>query len=94
MRPVKHRSEGCHLFSSWKVGKPSCGNSPVGWQVHAYTAAPGGRTAYLAELRSGGQVLIADARGGARAALIGRVKVERRPLVRGTALCLCRQRCS
>lgn len=52
-------------------------------QVHAYVAAPGERTAYLAELASGAEVLVADARGRSRSALVGRIKVERRPLVRG-----------
>lgn len=52
------------------------------WQVHAYAAAPGGRTAYLAELKSGLEVVVADAQGRQRTAIVGRVKVERRPLVR------------
>ncbi|EIE20726.1 DHQS-domain-containing protein, partial [Coccomyxa subellipsoidea C-169] len=49
--------------------------------VHAYAAAPGGSTAYLAELKSGSEVLVADAQGRQRVAIVGRVKVERRPLV-------------
>ena len=49
--------------------------------MHAYVALPGGRTGYLAELRSGSEVLVADAAGRARAALVGRIKCERRPLV-------------
>ncbi len=49
--------------------------------MHAYVALPGGRTGYLSELRSGSEVLVADAAGRARAALVGRAKVERRPLV-------------
>lgn len=44
-------------------------------------ALPGGRTGYLAELRSGSEVLVADAAGRARTALVGRIKCERRPLV-------------
>ncbi len=52
-------------------------------QVHSYVAAPGGRTRYLSELASGEEVLVADAAGRTRTALVGRVKVERRPLVRG-----------
>lgn len=49
--------------------------------VHAYCLLPGGRTAYLADLRAGGTVLGVDAGGGTEIAAIGRVKVERRPLV-------------
>ncbi|PNH07549.1 3-dehydroquinate synthase [Tetrabaena socialis] len=49
--------------------------------VHSYVAAPGGRTRYLSELASGAEVLVADAGGRIRTAMVGRVKIERRPLV-------------
>ena len=49
--------------------------------VHAYCLLPGGRTAYLADLAAGDAVLGVGARGGSTAAAIGRVKVERRPLL-------------
>jgi len=49
--------------------------------VHAYTQGVGGRTAYLSELSSGSQVTIADALGRCRTAVVGRLKVEVRPLV-------------
>ncbi len=49
--------------------------------VHAYCLLPGGRTAYLADLRAGETVLGVDAEGGTETAAIGRVKVERRPLL-------------
>lgn len=49
--------------------------------VHAYCCAPVGKTRYLAELRSGDEVEVADAGGRRRRALVGRVKIERRPLV-------------
>ncbi|KAG2445109.1 hypothetical protein HYH02_008976 [Chlamydomonas schloesseri] len=49
--------------------------------VHAYVSAPGGRTRYLSELASGAEVTVADPEGRTRTALVGRVKIERRPLV-------------
>ncbi|KAK9805736.1 hypothetical protein WJX73_003580 [Symbiochloris irregularis] len=49
--------------------------------VHAYVAAPEGRTAYLSELSTGQHVLVADADGNARTAMVGRAKVEQRSLV-------------
>jgi 3-dehydroquinate synthase II len=49
--------------------------------VHAYILLPDGRTAYLADLATGGQVLVADAKGTTHAAIVGRVKIERRPLL-------------
>lgn len=53
-------------------------------QVHAYAAAPEGRTAYLSELSTGQHVLVADAAGNARTAMVGRAKVEQRSLVNHT----------
>ncbi len=49
--------------------------------VHAYVHAPGGRTAYLSELRSGDEVVVVDPEGKQRVAIVGRVKIESRPLV-------------
>jgi 3-dehydroquinate synthase II len=49
--------------------------------VHSYCRVPGGRTAYLSELVSGSGVLLVDDLGAGEAAWVGRVKVERRPLV-------------
>ncbi len=49
--------------------------------VHAYVLLPDGRTKYLSELRAGDEVLVADARGRIRPAIVGRLKIERRPLV-------------
>jgi 3-dehydroquinate synthase II len=49
--------------------------------VHAYILLPDGKTAYLADLAIGGQVLVTDAKGTAHSAIIGRTKIERRPLL-------------
>lgn len=49
--------------------------------VHAYILLPGGKTAYLYDLAIGGEVLVADAKGAAHTAVIGRTKIERRPLL-------------
>ncbi|HOT93648.1 MAG TPA: 3-dehydroquinate synthase II [Methanoregulaceae archaeon] len=49
--------------------------------VHAYCLLPGGRTAYLADLSAGDAVLGVGARGCSMPAAIGRVKIERRPLL-------------
>ena len=48
--------------------------------VHAYIRVPGGRTRYLSELAAGDPALVARSDGSTYAAVIGRVKVERRPL--------------
>jgi len=49
--------------------------------VHAYIRLPGEKTKYISELGAGDEVLIVDARGNARTSVIGRVKIERRPLL-------------
>ncbi|KAL1812348.1 hypothetical protein ACET3Z_022413 [Daucus carota] len=49
--------------------------------VHAYVAVPGGKTCYLSELRSGKEVIVVDQSGNQRSAVVGRVKIETRPLI-------------
>ncbi|MDG6257261.1 MAG: 3-dehydroquinate synthase II [Methanomicrobiaceae archaeon] len=49
--------------------------------VHAYALMPGKKTTYLSELRVGDGVLVVDAHGETREAVVGRVKIERRPLL-------------
>lgn len=50
--------------------------------VHAYIRTPGGQTAYLAELTSGDEVQVSDTAGNTREAVVGRVKIEKRPMFR------------
>ena len=49
--------------------------------VHAYARMPGDRTAYLEELRAGSEALIVSHTGATAMATVGRVKVERRPML-------------
>ena len=55
--------------------------------VHAYTRVPGGKTRYLSELAAGDSVLVVNYKGEAMAAAVGRLKIEKRPLmlIRATA---------
>lgn len=50
--------------------------------VHAYVRTPGGGTAYLSELKSGDAVQVVDVEGNTREAVVGRVKIEKRPMFR------------
>jgi len=54
--------------------------------VHAYTRVPGGKTRYLSELSAGDQVLITDFRGNTTVSTVGRLKIEKRPLMLVKAL--------
>jgi 3-dehydroquinate synthase II len=49
--------------------------------VHSYVIAPGGRTLYLSEAGAGIRVLLVDRDGAGRVSHVGRLKIERRPLV-------------
>ena len=50
--------------------------------VCSYSAAPGGQTRYLSELRAGAEVLVCHGRTGeVRTVTVGRVKIEHRPMV-------------
>jgi len=50
--------------------------------VHAYVRTPDGGTKYLAELKSGDEVQVVDTAGNTREAIVGRVKIEKRPMFR------------
>jgi 3-dehydroquinate synthase II len=49
--------------------------------VSSYVLTPGLKTRYLAELKTGEEVLIVNRSGAARGGHVGRVKIERRPMV-------------
>ncbi len=49
--------------------------------VHAYTKVPGGKTRYLSELSAGDKVLIIDFKGNVAIGAVGRLKIEKRPLM-------------
>ena len=48
--------------------------------VHAYIRVPGGETKYLSELEAGDEVLVVNEDGETREALVGRSKIEKRPM--------------
>jgi len=50
--------------------------------VHAYVRTPDGGTKYLSELGSGDEVQVVDVDGRTREAVVGRAKIERRPMFR------------
>ncbi|MCL9812858.1 3-dehydroquinate synthase II [Natranaeroarchaeum aerophilus] len=50
--------------------------------VHAYIRTPDGGTKYLSELKSGDEVQVVDTDGNTREAVVGRVKIEQRPMFR------------
>ncbi|MHC1610091.1 MAG: 3-dehydroquinate synthase II [Candidatus Methanospirareceae archaeon] len=63
--------------SSYAAARPFRVNAGA---VHGYVLV-GEKTRYLSELKSGDDVLIVNAEGDARRAVVGRVKIEKRPLM-------------
>jgi len=49
--------------------------------VSSYVLTPGMKTRYLSELRAGDEILIVNRSGATRTGHVGRVKIERRPMV-------------
>jgi 3-dehydroquinate synthase II len=48
--------------------------------VYCYTIAPDGKTHYLSEIESGSEIWVVNKEGAARRAVVGRSKIETRPL--------------
>ncbi|RLI93991.1 MAG: 3-dehydroquinate synthase II [Candidatus Altiarchaeales archaeon] len=49
--------------------------------VHAYTRMPDGSTKYLSELNAGDEILAVNWKGDTRRMVVGRLKIEKRPLL-------------
>jgi len=49
--------------------------------VHAYVLVPNNKTKYLSELKSGDEILIVDYKGDTHISYVGRVKIEKRPML-------------
>ena len=49
--------------------------------VQAYVMVPGNKTRYLSELETGDEVLIVDKEGKTKKSIVGRSKIEKRPLL-------------
>lgn len=55
--------------------------------LHSYILGADGKTRYLSELQAGDKVQLVDKSGARRDAIVGRIKMERRPLVMIKAEC-------
>lgn len=75
---------GLFLSCSETHPLPYMPTRPFRWNaaaVHSYVLCPDNRTRYISELRAGMAVLAVRVDGSAREVRIGRVKIERRPLI-------------
>ena len=81
---IGNSSQALFLVHSESVENPFVNTRPFrvnAGPVHAYIRFANGETKYLSEVQSGDQVLIVNFEGGSYPAVVGRAKVERRPLV-------------
>ena len=80
---IGSQSNGLFLVNSESEESPYVAARPFrvnAGAVHAYVRV-GEKTRYLSELSAGDEVLIVNSMGETRPAVIGRVKIERRPLM-------------
>jgi 3-dehydroquinate synthase II len=85
---VGNSSSGLFLVHSECIANPYVSPRPFrvnAGPVHAYTRIPGGKTRYLSELASGDEVMIVDFKGNTVSGIVGRLKIEKRPLMLITA---------
>ncbi len=81
---VGNSSQALFLIHSENVENPFVNIRPFrvnAGPVHAYIRMAYGETKYLSEIRAGDCVLIVNGEGNSYPAVVGRAKVERRPLV-------------
>ncbi len=81
---VGNSSSAMFLVHSESIENPYVETRPFrvnAGAVHAYTLLPGGKTKYLSELKAGDESLIVRTNGQTQVAIVGRIKVERRPLM-------------
>ncbi len=81
---IGNSSRALFLVHSESVENPFVNTRPFrvnAGAVHAYVRSANGETQYLSEVRSGDQMLIVSSGGMSYPAVVGRAKVERRPLV-------------
>ena len=78
-------SNGMLLVNSESLENPYVASRPFrvnAGAVHCYVMIPGSRTKYLADLKSGDDVLVVNHKGETYDSVIGRVKTEKRPMLR------------
>lgn len=81
---VGNSSQAFFLVHSESVENPYVEPRPFrvnAGPVHAYIKVRGGKTRYLSELKAGDEVMVVDFKGQTQPAVVGRVKIERRPLI-------------
>lgn len=81
---VGNSSSALFLIHAESISNPYVSPRPFrvnAGPVHSYTRIPDGKTKYLSELSSGDPVMIVDFKGNTITGIVGRLKIEKRPLM-------------
>jgi len=81
---VGNTATGFFLVHSESIENPYVASRPFrvnAGAVHAYILTAGGKTKYLADLKTGDEVLLVDSQGKTKIAYLGRNKIEKRPMM-------------
>jgi 3-dehydroquinate synthase II len=81
---VGNTASGFFLVHSESIDNPYVASRPFrvnAGAVHAYTLVAGGKTKYLADLKTGDEVLLVNFKGKSQTAYLGRNKIEKRPMI-------------
>ncbi|MFA5424331.1 MAG: 3-dehydroquinate synthase II [Phycisphaerae bacterium] len=81
---VGNTASGYFLVHSESIDNPYVASRPFrvnAGAVHAYTLGPDGKTKYLADLKTGDEVMVVDYTGKSQVAYLGRNKIEKRPMM-------------
>ena len=81
---VGNSSQALFLVHAESIDNPYVSPRPFrvnAGPVHAYIMVPGGKTRYLSEVGAGDEIIKVNATGRLTALVVGRVKIERRPLL-------------
>jgi 3-dehydroquinate synthase II len=81
---VGNSSQALFLVHAESIDNPYVSPRPFrlnAGPVHAYIMVPGGKTRYLSEVGAGDEILKVNAAGQLTDLVVGRVKIERRPLL-------------
>ncbi len=81
---IGSKSNGMFLVHSESLETPYVAPRPFrvnAGAVHSYIKVPGDKTRYLGELGAGDEVLAVDSKGKTRKVIVGRSKIEKRPLM-------------
>jgi 3-dehydroquinate synthase II len=81
---VGNTASAFFLVHSESIDNPYVASRPFrvnAGAVHAYTLTPGNKTKYLADFKTGDEVLIVNFKGLTQTAYLGRNKIEKRPMM-------------